>query len=149
MTSPHAAPVVLLVEDDEDDRLFFQRALRKARLGWTLATASSGREAIDYLEGSGRFADRGKHPFPSHVLLDLKLPEISGLEVLQWIRNHPGLAGLPVIILSSSREPSDMERAGTLGVDAYEVKPVEFASLVATVRSIARRWRLAEEGAVP
>jgi CheY-like chemotaxis protein len=148
MTSPRAAPVVLLVEDDEDDRLFFERAVRKAGLGWTLAKAASGREAIDYLAGSGTFADRGTHPYPSHVLLDLKLPEISGLEVLQWIRSHPALAGLPVIILSSSREPSDMERARTLGVDAYEVKPVEFASLVATVRSIAHRWRLAEE-AVP
>ena len=145
MTDPRAAPLVLLVEDDVDDRLFFERALKKAGYGWMLATAVTGREAIDYLAGTGRFSDRAIYPVPSYVLLDLKLPEISGLEVLEWIRKHPSLGTLPVIVLSSSRETSDLERATKLGIDAYEVKSVEFAALVGTVRSIARRWHLPDE----
>lgn len=135
-------PVVLLVEDDEADRLFFQRALRKAGYAWRVATAADGREAVDYLSGAGRFADRSLHPVPTHVLLDLKLPELSGHEVLEWIRRHPTLAAMPVIVLSSSHEESDIRRAGALGVDGYEVKPVEFTALVQSVRSIASRWGL-------
>jgi CheY-like chemotaxis protein len=145
MTDPSAPPRVLLVEDDMDDRLFFERALKKAGYGWTLVTAMTGREAIEYLSGVGRFSDRTAYPIPSYVLLDLKLPEISGLEVLEWIRKHPSLRTLPVIVLSSSRETSDLERATKLGIDAYEVKSVEFAALVSTVRSIARRWQFSDE----
>jgi CheY-like chemotaxis protein len=136
-------PVILLVEDDENDRLFFERAVRKSGYGWKVATAGTGREAVDYLSGTGKFSDRSAHPVPTHVLLDLKLPELSGLEVLEWIRTQPGHRELPVIVLSSSREPSDIDRAKALGVDAYEVKPVEFKALLVTVRSIADRWRIA------
>ena len=137
-------PIILLVEDDENDRLFFERAVRKSGYGWRVETAGTGREAVDYLSGIGKFADRSAHPVPTHVLLDLKLPELSGLEVLEWIRTQPGHKELPVIVLSSSREPSDIDRAKALGVDAYEVKPVEFKALISTVRSIAERWRIAD-----
>jgi CheY-like chemotaxis protein len=136
-------PIILLVEDDENDRLFFERAVRKLAYGWKVATAGTGREAVDYLSGAGKYSDRSVHPLPTHVLLDLKLPELSGLEVLEWIRSQPAHRALPVIVLSSSREPSDIDRAKALGVDAYEVKPVEFKSLIVTVRSIAERWRIA------
>jgi len=135
-------PVLLLVEDDENDRIFFERAVRKTGFGWKVATAATGREAVDWLSGAGKYSDRAVHPTPTHVLLDLKLPEISGLEVLEWIRSQPSLERLPVIVLSSSREPSDLDRAKGLGIDGYEVKPVEFSALVATVRTIARRWSL-------
>lgn len=135
-------PIILLVEDDENDRLFFERAVRKSGYGWKIAVAGTGREAVDYLSGTGKFSDRSVHPVPTHVLLDLKLPELSGLEVLEWIRTRSGHRELPVIVLSSSREPSDIDRAKTLGVDAYEVKPVEFKALLLTVRAIADRWRI-------
>jgi len=137
------SPIILLVDDDENDRIFFVRAVRKTGYSWRVATAETGREAVDYLSGTGKFSDRATHPAPTHVLLDLKMPELSGIEVLQWIRSQPSLESLPVIILSSSREPSDMARAQGLGIDAYEVKPVEFAALLGTVRSIAERWHLA------
>jgi CheY-like chemotaxis protein len=142
MKPPETRPVILLVEDDENDRLFFKRAVGKGGYDWILATATTGREAVEFLSGSGKFADRAAHPAPTHVLLDLKLPELSGLEVLEWIRSRPPLADLPVIVLSSSRESSDLERAKRIGIDAYEVKPVEFVMLVETVRSIARHWSL-------
>src|SRR6185369_6622757 len=86
MTPPKSRPVVLLVDDDENDRIFFQRAVRKTGYDWRMAMAATGREAVDYLSGAGKFADRSAHPVPTHVLLDLKLPELSGIEVLQWIR---------------------------------------------------------------
>jgi len=143
MTPVKPRPVVLLVDDDENDRIFFERAVRKTGYDWRITMAATGREAVEYLSGAGKFADRSAHPVPTHVLLDLKLPELSGIEVLQWIRTQPSIEDLPVIVLSSSREPSDMARARSLGIDAYEVKPVEFATLLATVRSIAERWRIA------
>jgi CheY-like chemotaxis protein len=142
MSASSGIPVILLVEDDENDRIFFDRAVRKSGYGWRIASAATGREAVEYLSGAGKFADRAAHPTPTHVLLDLKLPELSGLEVLQWIRSQSSLEDLPVIVLSSSREFSDMERAKAFGIDAYEVKPVEFRALLSTVRSIAERWRL-------
>ena len=142
MTPLRPRPVVLLVDDDENDRIFFQRAVRKTGYEWKMAMAATGREAVDYLSGSGKFSDRSAHPSPTHVLLDLKLPELSGIEVLEWIRTQPSLEELPVIVLSSSREPSDLARAKSLGIDAYEVKPVEFAALLSTVRSIGERWRI-------
>ena len=142
MSPPHSRPIILLVEDDENDRIFFERAVRKTGFEWKLVAAATGQEAVDYLAGAGKFTDRSAHPAPTHVLLDLKLPELSGIEVLQWIRTQPTIEDLPVIVLSSSREPSDMARAKSLGIDAYEVKPVEFASLLGTVRSIGERWRI-------
>lgn len=142
MSPVRGCPVILLVDDDENDRTFFDRAIRKLGYPWRIASVTSGREAVDYLSGSKGFADRDSYPAPTHVLLDLKLPEVSGLEVLRWIRTHPTLATLPVIVLSSSRQPSDLERARALGIDAYEVKPVEFRALLLTIRSIAGAWRL-------
>jgi CheY-like chemotaxis protein len=135
-------PIILLVDDDENDLIFFERAVRKVGFAWTIAAVRNGREAMEYLSGSGAYVDRETHPAPTHVILDLKLPEISGLEVLQWIRSQPSLRSLPVIIMSSSQQSSDMERAKALGVDAYEVKPVEFHALVSMICSIAERWRL-------
>lgn len=142
MSAAPECPVLLLVDDDENDRMFFERAVRKAGYSWRIAGVTTGREALQYLSGAGRFADRAAHPAPSHVLLDLKLPEVSGLEVLEWIRSQAALEALPVIVLSSSRQPADLGRAQALGIDAYEVKPVEFLALLSTVRSIAERWRL-------
>ena len=145
MTPTSRRPVVLLVEDDADDRVFFERALTKAGLDWRLVVAVDGREALECLSGTGRFADRGLYPAPGYVLLDLKVPLLSGLQVLEWIRKHPALRTLPVVILSSSREASDIDRCKALGIDGYEVKPVEFSALVSTVRSIAARWRIQPE----
>lgn len=91
---------VLLIEDDDSDVIFLKRAFVKAGLPHRLQVAEDGRRAIDYLSGAGRYADREKHPIPTHVLLDLKLPEKTGFEVLEWIRNEPSL-----------RSPSSRPRA--------------------------------------
>jgi CheY-like chemotaxis protein len=128
-------PTILLVEDNPEDVSFFKRALAKAGLSWNLRVAEDGQKAMDQLS-------IGPAESPSwHVLLDLKLPKKSGLEVLAWIRSHPTLNPLPVIVLTSSDVPADVEGARSLGVDAYIVKPLTTNGLVDAVRQIARRWK--------
>ena len=127
-----SAPTILLVEDNSEDVSFFKRALVKAGLSWTLRVAEDGQKAVEQLSAGP--------PPPSHVVLDLKLPKKSGLEVLAWIRSHPVLNPLPVIVLTSSDLPADIQKAQSLGIDAYLVKPLTTNALVDTVRQIARRW---------
>jgi CheY-like chemotaxis protein len=127
---------VLLVEDNESDVLFTKRAFLKAGLPHRLQVVTNGRAAIQYLSGAGAFADREKHPVPSHLLLDLKLPEKSGFEVLEWIRSSPGLQDLHVSILTSSSESADIHRAKQLRADCYLVKPMSFAGLLEIVASL-------------
>ena len=93
-----------------------------------------------YLAGEGPFADRQRHPFPVLVLLDLKLPRRSGLEVLEWIRAQTGLKRLPVVVLTSSKEATDVNRAYDLGANSYLVKPVGFDSLLELVKSLEVYW---------
>ena len=131
---------LLLIEDEESDVRFFERALSMAGATIPLRVARDGAEALAYLEGGGEFADRARHPVPLLVVLDLKLPQRSGLEILAWMRATPVLRDIPVVVLTSSQEPQDIARAQALGIDAYEVKPVHFPDLVKIVRSIRARW---------
>lgn len=137
---------ILYVEDNLDDALFFRRALGKVGFDVPLETARDGEEAIAYLRGEGPCLDRSKHPLPALIVLDLKLPRRSGLEVLAWLRGEPILRDIPVIILTSSREERDIRRARELGVDDYQVKPTHFEQLAHILNGIACRWREAAEG---
>jgi CheY-like chemotaxis protein len=140
------SPRVLFVEDDGTDVVFLKRAFLKTGFEAPVDVVDTGLEAIAYLAGSGPYADRARHPSPTHVLLDLKLPEKSGLEVLQWIRQQAGLGGLHVAILTSSSEASDIRRAVELRAEAYWVKPMSFSLLLDVARSIGR-W--VKTGEVP
>ena len=131
---------ILLVEDSSEDVLFFKRAASKAGLRCSLEVVQNGQLAIDRLSV-------GSSPRPTHILLDLKMPLVSGLEVLAWIRSHPDVATLPVIILTSSQLSSDSSRANELGVDAFLVKPVSSKALLDIVREIAGRWNIPVETA--
>src|ERR1043166_5515933 len=113
---------ILLVEDDENDVFFFKYAMKKESLGNPLQVARDGQEAIDYLEGTGKFANREEFPMPYLIVLDLKLPFVMGLDVLKWIREQPQLSPI-VVVLSSSPENADIEAAYRLGATAYLVKP--------------------------
>ena len=130
---------ILLVEDDENDVFFFQRAMSKAGMTNPVQVAGDGQEAIDYLRGAGKFADRSKFPLPELILLDLKLPFVMGLDVLRWIREQSELVPI-VIILSSSREEDDIAAAYKLGANAYLVKPVEVNKLGEMAKAINDFW---------
>lgn len=133
-------PVLLLVEDNPDDVLLAQRALRKAALPVSMQIVGDGDEAVAYLEGTGRFADRGRHPLPGLVLLDLKLPKRPGLEVLRWVRGQPGLDTTPVVVLTSSSEDEDVQKAYALGANSYLQKPVAFNGLVQLLGVLDLYW---------
>jgi len=121
----NASNPILLVEDNPDDLFFMQRALGKTGLLDRLVAVADGQEAISYLSGTGKFANRAKHPLPALVLLDLQLPYFTGLEVLEWAREQPQLSEVPIVVLSSSQQRSDQERAFALGARAYFPKPTE------------------------
>jgi CheY-like chemotaxis protein len=131
---------ILLVEDDENDLELFIRAYGKARMVNPIQRAAHGDDAVAYLEGTGKFADRRTYPLPVLVLLDLKLPRRSGLEVLAWIRSQAGLKRLPVVMLTSSRDSGDINRAYDLGANSYLVKPVAFENLLDLIRSLNTYW---------
>lgn len=121
MNSNHM--IILLAEDDPNDVFFMQRALAKAGLSTRLHVVRNGQEALEYLGGLGKFSDRTEFPLPSLLLLDLKMPFVDGFEVLTWTRSQPGLKQLPVVVLTSSSEDRDRERAAEIGATAYFVKP--------------------------
>jgi len=130
---------ILQVEDDPNDVFLFQHAMTKAGVTNPVQVASDGQQAIDYLQGAGKFADRQKYPFPCLVLLDLKLPYVMGLEVLKWIRKQPGMA-LPVIMLTASGEEADIATAYRLGANGFLIKPSEVSKLHEMVKSIKDFW---------
>lgn len=126
--SQASATHVLVVEDDDDDFFLLARELRK--VGVTqIARAADGKAALRYLEGKGEFLDRRAHPFPDLVLLDLKLPELRGEEVLRAIRAQAGWRGLPVYVQTGSDEQRDRDTVAALGAEGYFVKPLRAAQL--------------------
>jgi len=114
---------ILLVEDNPDDVFAMRRALHRARIDRPMQIVTDGREAIDYFSGEGKFHDRELFPLPAITFLDLKLPYLSGFQVLRWIREHLVFRELLVVVLTSSDEERDVRRATTLGVHTYMVKP--------------------------
>jgi two-component system response regulator len=130
---------ILQVEDDPNDVFLLQHAMQKVGVRNPLQVAQDGQEAIDYLQGAGKFANRAEFPFPDVVLLDLKLPFVMGLDVLKWIREQPWTA-LVVLILTASAENEEIAAAYRLGANAFLTKPSEAAHLVDIVRAINDFW---------
>lgn len=131
---------ILLVEDNEDDIFFMKRALKSAGVENPLQVATDGQQAIEYLQGEGKFSDRTEFPLPILVLLDLKLPYKNGHEVLRWIREQIEFEALVVIVLTTSRETSDIEKAYRIGANSYLVKPPGAPELVAIVNAFKQFW---------
>ena len=130
---------ILLVEDTDEDAELALRALKKHRLANHVYRVSDGEEAIEFLFGTGRYADRGAG-MPRVVLLDLKLPKVGGIEVLQAIRADPRTAVTPVVVLTSSAEDRDLAECYRLGANSYIVKPVEFNGFVEAVKQLGLYW---------
>jgi DNA-binding response OmpR family regulator len=131
---------VLYVEDEESDAIFMERAFDAKGLGGKLRLLGSGRAAIDYLSGSGQFGDREKYPVPALVLLDLNLPQVSGFRVLEWMRNHPDYARMPVVVFSSSTREDDRVKARELGADEFLAKPSSGLKFGEVVEGLMAKW---------
>jgi CheY-like chemotaxis protein len=137
---PGGQLAILLVDDDPNDVLLVQRALKKAGLSYPLIHKHDGEEAIDYLSGKPPYSDRAKHPLPTLILLDIKMPKLTGFDVLNWIQSQPTLAKIPVVILTASVRQEDQSQAEQLGAVGYRTKPVDFAELVNIIRDVDTRW---------
>jgi two-component system response regulator len=135
---------ILLAEDNPADAEMAMDALREAKLANPVVHVEDGVEALDYLKYRGAFANRVKGD-PSVVLLDIKMPRLDGLEVLKQMRSDEALRRVPVVILSSSREESDLVRSWDLGVNAYVVKPVDVSQFFGAVQTLGRFWAVLNE----
>jgi len=134
--------IILLVEDNPDDEALTLRALDKNNLSTAVMVAHDGAEALDYLFGTGAYADRDTSMTPRVILLDLKLPKVDGLEVLRRLRTDVRTRHLPVVILTSSDEEQDIIDSYSLGANSYIRKPVDFAQFNEAVRQLKQYWLL-------
>lgn len=138
----HNGIEILLVEDNPHDAEIALRALKKNNLSNKVLVVNNGVEALDFIFARGKFADRDKNRLPKMILLDLKLPKVNGIEVLKEIKSHPETRVIPVIVLTSSQEETDMIESYKLGVNSYIVKPVNFDKFVDAVRHLGFYWLL-------
>ena len=136
---------ILLVEDNPDDEALTMRALRRHNIANPVVVAHDGVEALDYLFGTGAYVGRDTTVLPQVMLLDLKLPRLDGLEVLRRVRADERTRRLPVVILTSSREESDLMRGYDLGANSYVRKPVDFTEFLDSVRQLGLYWLILNE----
>jgi CheY-like chemotaxis protein len=132
--------LILLVEDNEDHALLIRRGLCKSTPIKSLQVVTSGEEAIEYLEGTGRYCNRQEFPLPAVVLLDLDLPGISGFDVLRWIRKQAGLKPLRVVVITCSELEQDASLACILGANSFIVKPADLESLIQMIEASRAYW---------
>ena len=137
---------ILLVEDDPNDVALTQLAFEQAGFTNPLQVVRDGEAAIAYLGGQAPYTDRRRHPLPILMLLDLKLPRRSGFEVLAWVRSVAGMRRLPIVVLTSSSNSPDINRAYDSGANSYLVKPVAFAELLGLVQTLGFYWIATNEG---
>jgi CheY-like chemotaxis protein len=132
--------LILLIEDNVDHAFLIRRGLGEGTPIKSLRVVTRGEEAIEYLEGTGRYSNREEFPLPAVVLLDLNLPGISGFDVLRWIRQQPGLKTLRVVVMTCSELDQDANLACILGADSFITKPVDFASLIQMIQASRAYW---------
>jgi len=137
--------ILLLVEDNPSDVALAERAFEKAHIANEMVVAQDGQEALDYLWGTGAYAGRDAADLPALVLLDLKLPKVSGLDVLRRIRGEARTRRLPVVILTTSKEEQDVAAGYDLGANSYIRKPVDFRQFATAVEQLGLYWLVLNE----
>lgn len=139
---------ILIVEDNPNDAEMALRALKKNNVSNKVLVVNDGEEALDYIFRKGKYVDRTKDSCPRIILLDLKLPKVDGLEVLKEVKGNPDTKMIPVIVLTSSKEESDIIESYKLGVNSYIVKPVDFDKFVEAVRDLGFYWLLLNQAPI-
>jgi CheY-like chemotaxis protein len=137
-----SSQTILIIDDEEHDVEFIRRAFVRAGVMNPIQAVSNGEEAIEYLSGKDRYADRVAFPFPRVIITDLKMPRMGGLALLKWIHANPNYRVVPTVVLTSSSAQTDVEAAFAHGAVGYMVKPMGFRDLEVTVKTIADYWRL-------
>jgi two-component system response regulator len=139
--------LILLVEDNPDDEILTLRALKKAGIANRIEVMRDGAEALDFVFGAGKYAERRTDDMPQLILLDLKLPKVSGLQVLERIRADERTKRIPVVILTSSTEPVDIKTGYDLHVNSFVSKPVNFQDFSEVVQRLGLYWLLVNQNA--
>lgn len=139
---------IILIEDNKNDAELAIRALRKGKLDKNLIHLKNGAEALEFVFGLGKFEGRDTRNQPKLILLDLKMPKVDGFEVLTQIKTNEVTKAIPVVVLTSSKEPLDIERAYSLGANSYIVKPVDFDQFSNVVTNLGRYWLLKNQALI-
>jgi CheY-like chemotaxis protein len=145
---PKSQRPILLAEDEDTDAIMFQLALKRSGLAFPVIVARDGQEAVDYLSARDPTRSRSDHPMPALIVLDLKMPRMTGFEVLSWLRSQPGLQQIPAVVLSSSSYPRDIQQATELGAREYFIKPHSLAELSRVLQIATDRWLPSERGSL-
>ena len=140
MENENKTVIILMADDDEDDRLMTKEALEEAKVFNDLRFAEDGEELMDYLYHRGKFSDPVSSPMPGMILLDLNMPRKDGREALREIKEDPELRHIPIVIMTTSKEQEDIYKTYNLGVNSFISKPVSFDSLVEIMRALTHYW---------
>jgi CheY-like chemotaxis protein len=141
-------PSLLIVDDDENDRLFLERTLQKLGSYYHVHSMHDGDEAIRFIKGEGKYEDRKEFPFPSCIITDLKMRPADGFKLLDFIKKHPALSIIPVVMLSGSCDPDDIRHAYLLGASSYFIRPSTPEGLTNLIKSIHDYWTQCQVPAV-
>jgi CheY-like chemotaxis protein len=133
---------ILLVEDEENDAMLLKMAFERNAISHPIQWVRDGLEAVAYLNGQGIYRDRAKYPFPEVLLLDLKMPRMTGMELLAWIQEHPDFKIIPTIIMTSSKQELDIQKAYDLGANTFMTKPCSFDDLAKMVKLTHEYWAI-------
>jgi len=140
VTTPRRSVLILMADDDAEDRDFARDALARARVANDFRAVEDGQELVDYLKRRGAYEDPASSPRPGLILLDLKMPRKNGFEALEEIKADPDLKDLPVVVLTTSGADEDVVRSYRLGVNSYIRKPVTFDGLIQAMEALGRYW---------
>ncbi len=140
---------ILIAEDDENDAIILERALRKVGFENPFRFCRDGVEVLEYLQGEGRFQNRKEYPFPSLLITDLKMPKLGGIEILKWLYHHPDCNLLPKIVFTASKQASDIQEAYKWGANSYLVKPGGYEQLTQMLKVFFEYWNMCEKPRVP
>lgn len=140
MNNTNQKLAILVADDDEEDCLIVQNAVRECRISNPLFFVKNGEETLDFLKNRGQYADADQFPMPGLLLLDLNMPKMNGWEVLEALQKDPDLSSLPVAILSTSESAADIERAYRLGASSYITKPLKFVDFVDLMKTLNHYW---------